>query len=85
MFRVSIDPTFRRRFRKKSVEQQGAVLSCIDQLTENPNHPGLRCRRISGRTTWEARIDGKNRIEWEYGQPNEIRLLNNCSHDLVYR
>ncbi len=83
-FRITIEPKFKKRLEKKTTSQQRAIIGCIDSLGENPHNPGLRTRRIKGRGSWEARVDGTNRLEWEYGQPDEIILINHCSHD-IYR
>lgn len=84
-FRITVDPTFKKRFEKKKTSQQGAILACIDRLSQDPQYPSLRTSRIKGKNSWEARVDGTNRLEWEYGQPDEIILINHCSHNDIYR
>ncbi len=84
-FRITTESTFRKRFEKKTTSQQGAILACIDRLAQDPRHPSLRTSRIKGKGTWEARVDDTNRLEWEYGQPDEIILINHCSHNDIYR
>jgi len=64
---------------------QGAILECINRLAQDPRYPGLRTSRIRGKSSWEARIDDTNRLEWEYGQPDEIILINHCTHNDIYR
>ena len=85
-FRITVESAFRRRLQKKTPNQQGAILECIEQLSNDPRHPGLKTSRVQGqRDVWEARIDKSNRLTWKYGDSDEIVLLNNCSHDDVYR
>jgi mRNA-degrading endonuclease RelE of RelBE toxin-antitoxin system len=84
-FRITTEPKFRKRLMKKPTSQQGAILECIDRLSQDPRHPGLRTSRIQGKSSWEARVDSTNRLEWEYGQPDEIILINHCSHNDIYR
>ena len=85
-FSLKTDETFRRRLKRKTPSMVGAIAKAVALLAENPAHPGLRCRRVQGtEKTWEARIDGANRLTWEYGEAGEIVLLNHCTHDEVYR
>jgi hypothetical protein len=84
-FRITVEPTFKKRLEKKTISQQGAILACIGYLAQDPRHPSLRTSRIQGRRSWEARVDGSNRLEWEYGQADEIILINHCSHNDIYR
>ena len=85
-YRVTVDPTFKRRLKRKTPSMRAAIFRTIELLAESPTHPGLRSRRIQGtEKTWEARIDYSNRLTWEYGEPGELVLLNHCTHDEVYR
>ena len=84
-FRITTEPKFRKRLEKKTTSQQGAILECISRLGEDPFHPSLRTSRIKGKSSWEARIDDANRLEWEYGEQDEIILINHCSHNDIYR
>ena len=84
-FKITTESKFKKRLEKKTTAQQGAILECILRLGEDPRHPSLRTSRIKGKSSWEARIDNTNRLEWEYGQPDEIILINHCSHNDIYR
>jgi len=84
-FRITTESKFKKRLEKKTPAQQGAILDCIRRLGEDPRHPGLRTSRIQGKSSWEARVDDTNRLEWEYGQLDEIILINHCSHNDIYR
>ena len=84
-FRITTEPKFRKRLEKKTTSQQGAILECISRLAQDQRYPGLKTSRIKGKSSWEARIDDTNRLEWEYGQPGEIILINHCTHNAIYR
>ena len=83
-FAITITKSFKKRLAKKPPDQAGAVLQCIKKLADNPLHPSLHTHRIQGtRKTWEAYVDGSNRVSWEYGAQNEIIVLSHCSHKAV--
>lgn len=64
---------------------QGAILECIDRLSENPHHPGLHTGRVQGaRDVYEAYIDGANRLTFHW-EGEVIVLRNHCSHEITSR
>ena len=82
---VATEPTWRRRFAKKSIVMQGAILECVTRLREDPSHPSLHVKKMQGhRDVYEARVDKGNRItfHWEQGT---IVLRNHCNHDVLRR
>lgn len=69
---------------------QTAIRKCIERLGDDPRHPGLRVRKMSGREgVWEARVDRKNRVTFhmENGtlESGTICMRNHCNHDILYR
>jgi len=82
---ITITKPFKRKLKKKTPDQVAAIIECLDHLGENPRQPGLHTHRIQGtRRTWEAYVDGSNRVSWEWGDgEGEIVVLNHCSHQDV--
>lgn len=79
------EPSFRRRLKKKTPDQVGAIARCIEQLVENPKHPGLHTHRVQGADgVFEAYIDQANRLtfHWDGGT---IVLRNHCNHSMLER
>jgi hypothetical protein len=81
---------FKKSLQKKPPAMQGAILSCIKQLGENPRHPGLNAHRVQGTDgVWEAYVDRGNRLTFHYeeGKDGEriIALRNHCNHDMLRR
>jgi len=65
---------------------QGRILHAIETLAENPRNPGLHGKKIkSAEGVFEARIDGGNRMTWEWINDGVIRLRTNCHHDQVLK
>lgn len=61
---------------------------CLKLLEENPRHPSLKTYKIKGaqgdfqKDVFEAYIDKKYRLTWEYGETREVVVLRNCGiHD----
>lgn len=80
-FRITVDRTFKKRLAKKLPDQVGSVLECVERLSKDPRHPGLHTHKVQGAPgTFEAYVDGSNRVTWKYGEPDEIVVLNHCSH-----
>ena len=82
--RITISPGFKKRLNRKDPALTGAILRCIDKLTEDPRSPGLRVKRMQGVNVWEARVDEGNRLTFEMNG-DEIVLLNHCNHDILRR
>jgi len=70
------------------------IAKCLQQMEENPLHPGLHIERITNDpTVWSARFDKKYRVSFEpthyhpSGAPDwtaPIRLLRVLDHDDLY-
>lgn len=81
-----IPPSFKRIFDKKEPQLKAAILACIQQLSENPRHPGLNVHRVRGTAAvWEAYVDRGNRVTFEYKPDGTIVMRNNCNHDILNR
>lgn len=80
------------RFETQAVKLPEAVLKQLDSklkfLENNPRHPSLQTHAVKyafgdfGGPIFEAYINDKYRITWEYGpEKNEITLRNVDNHD----
>ena len=84
--RVTIPPTFKKRYKKKSDQLCDAIRKCVKRLGENPRHPSLQTHKIKGTNgIFEAYVDHSNRVTFRYGKEGEIVLLNHCNHDIIGR
>lgn len=85
---LKIPPSFKKRLSKKGKKAPrlvAAILECIKRLGEDPHHPGLRSKGVSGkRGVFESYVDDANRITWHWGD-DCIELRNHCNHDIVGR
>ncbi|MFN0073043.1 MAG: type II toxin-antitoxin system RelE family toxin [Chloroflexota bacterium] len=83
---IDIPKRFKKRLQKKPPELVSAILEAIDRLIENPSHPGLKVHPVQGTTgVFEAYIDLKNRLTFEFGPDGSIVLRNHCNHDILKR
>jgi hypothetical protein len=53
---LHIPEPFKRKLAKKTIEQQGAILECVQRLGENPVTPGYRPTRFEGVKAWSRRM-----------------------------
>ena len=84
MPQLTLSPSFKKRFGKKTPKLQGSILKCIEQLSSDPRHPGLHTHKIRGtQSVFEAYMDRSNRLTFCYGDDGEIKLLNHCNHDII--
>lgn len=80
---IVIEPAFKKRLAKKTPQQRGAILECIERLGRNSRHPGLHTHRVQGaKGVFEAYVDDANRVtfHWEDGA---IVMRNHCNHDVL--
>lgn len=78
-----VPPSFRKKLRKKTPAQAGAILDCLTRLAENPRHPGLHTHRVQGtRDVWEAYVDDANRVTFQYSDGNLV-LRTHCNHNIL--
>ena len=89
MPRYRVSKPFKKRLSKKSPGMQGAIVWCIQRLSENPLHPGLQAHQMQGRPgVWEAYVDQGNRLTFHYEEADGeqvIVLRNHCNHDMLYQ
>ena len=82
---ITIPPSFKKRFKKKSEELRAAIKECVQRLGDNPYHPGLNTHKVRGtQGVWEAYVDDKNRVTFHY-EDGGIVMRNNCNHDIIKR
>lgn len=76
---------FDRRFGKKPNDQQAAILKTIKLLADDPGHPGLHVKRVTGWPgVWSARVNRSDRLSFEWGADGQLVLRYNCHHDELY-
>jgi mRNA interferase RelE/StbE len=81
---VEIDSTFKKRLARKEPKDQAAILECIERLSDNPRHPGLKTHAIQGHAgVFSARVDRSNRVTFNWAD-GVIVLRNHCNHEAVY-
>lgn len=82
-FAVEFTSQFKRALKAKTPKQQARVEAAVKQLAENPRHNSLRTHRVRGsRGLYEARIDGGNRLTFQW-DGSTLVLRTNCDHDKV--
>ncbi len=82
---VVMEPTFKRRLKKKPDQMQDAIIDCVLLLGANVRHPGLHTNKVRGtKGVFEARVDKANRVTFHYEEGN-IVMRNHCNHDIVKR
>jgi mRNA-degrading endonuclease YafQ of YafQ-DinJ toxin-antitoxin module len=63
----------------------GAILECVNQLGQDPRHPGLHTHKVKGhKGVWEAHVDKANRLTFEWDD-DVLVLRNNCNHEVLRR
>lgn len=66
-----------------NVDEKKQVIKTVAMLQENPRHPGLRTKKIKGKSNiLECRVNQDIRILWKY-QDNIIILLLVGHHNIV--
>ena len=81
-----LTPSFKRRLKKKPVDQQQAVMLTVALVAEGSQLPGLQIKQLqySSQKVFSARIDRANRITF-HREGDKIVFRNHCNHDAVYR
>jgi hypothetical protein len=74
-------PNFRDRLQRKTIQDQGRVLTCVARLITDPRHPGLHTRAMQGhKGVYEVKVDRSLRLTFHW-DGRVIVLRNNCRHD----
>jgi hypothetical protein len=76
--------SFKKRFDKKTNDQQSAILKALALMERNPRHPSLQAAKFSRGGEWYARTTRGDRI-WYEVEANVITLTTNCNHDMLRR
>jgi hypothetical protein len=84
---LRIPTPLRRKLAKKTPQAQGAIVGCIRQLRIDWRYPGLRAKKLSGRTfngqpVFEARATRSDRVTFYWHGPR-IVIENHCKHDIL--
>ena len=90
---MPLEVSFVRWFEKQSVRKplklQQKMWRQIEILRQNPRYPSLRVKKVQGTGSteiWEASIDRKHRITFEYNEDASGILLRNCNgHEIFDR
>lgn len=81
---AEIPKSFKKTASGKEPKLSGAIYECVARLIDGDTSPGLRVKKMKGLDgIWEARVDRKNRVTFEYLEDGTIRFLNNCNHDIL--
>lgn len=84
---VESTPRFDRAYEKKSAAQQDKLDETLERLRNNPAHPSLRVKRVRGTRSgevWEASINMRRRLTFEYADDGESIVLRNCNgHEVL--
>ncbi|MBW6463450.1 MAG: type II toxin-antitoxin system mRNA interferase toxin, RelE/StbE family [Bacillota bacterium] len=85
-YRLAPTKQFMKMLKSQPQNLEKQIKKTLQLLQENPAHPSLRCKKyqsIDG--VWEASINMKYRILWQYGieQPNVIVLLAIGDHSIL--
>ena len=84
---ISETSRFIKRSGKKPKDLQLKMYKQIDILRDNPRYPSLRIKKVQGTGSseiWEASIDIKHRMTFEYTEDNTGILLRNCNGHEVF-
>ena len=91
MYEIKADKNFIKKYIKlinKNKLLEKRIQKTIEQLKENPKHPGLRTHQINDPDfgkVWSSWVHGDLRIFWQYENGKIIILLLDIgSHDEVY-
>ena len=83
---VQFTRRFERAYKHKTKNLQQAVTDTIVQLKADPSYPSLRVKKVRGvgrQEIWEASVDMKYRITFEYSSIDGI-ILRNCNGHEVF-
>ncbi len=74
---------FKDNYLKLSENDKAKVKNKLKLMAENPRHPSLRTKRIQGTINiFEASVNKRIRITWEYENKDKSILLRNIGdHD----
>jgi len=76
---------FRKDFRKLPKHVQDRVISALEQLESDRNHPSLRTRKMEGASgVWEMRASDNYRITFQL-EDDGILLRRIGTHDILRR
>lgn len=77
-------PKFDEVLRGKPSKAQERFMKALALLGENPRHPSLRTRRLTGAqdNRWYARASRGERITF-YMEGQTITLIMNCGHEIL--
>ena len=82
---VQLTRRFERAFKRKPADLRQALAEAIERLQADPSYPSLRVKKVRGISdVWEASIDMKHRLTFEYG-PDGIILRNCNGHEALAR
>lgn len=81
---VEYTKNFKRSLWKKPHSMQARIAEAVEKLGDNPWHPSLQTSRLPahGPDRWYARIDGGNRLTFDW-VGGTVRLWAHCNHDIL--
>jgi mRNA-degrading endonuclease RelE of RelBE toxin-antitoxin system len=82
-FDISITETFKDNLKKLSTEERELVKRKLELLAENPYHPSLRSKKVTGTAErFESSVNMDIRIIWQYAAGRIIVALEIGHHDI---
>jgi len=86
-FGLDFSEQFTAQSKRLSKEIKAKLEKCLLHLSDNPRHPALRTHKVRNaqgffsETVFEAYVDKKYRITWEYKDSGSLYLRNVDNHD----
>lgn len=85
---VRLTRRFQRAYKHKPEDLQQSLTDTIVQLKADPSYRSLRVKKVRGirwKDVWEASIDMKHRMTFEYDADGGIILRNCNGHEALAR
>jgi mRNA-degrading endonuclease YafQ of YafQ-DinJ toxin-antitoxin module len=84
-YRLRASKRFKKARAKKTLAQRTDVDEALRKLRDDPRQNSLHTHKVQGSPgVWESRIDGGNRLTWNYdGEVIVLRMT--CHHDILTR
>lgn len=85
-YKITYTDRFKKHYKKMQTNEKKQIRSKIDLLSQNPNHPSLRTKRIQGTDDlFECSVTMDIQIIWYYEGEKIIILLDVGHHDVLKR
>ena len=87
MLTARYSDSFLKSARKLPKEQQEKLASLIELLSDNPFHPQLHTKHLTGKLSglYSFRITRDWRVIFQFVSPQELKLINVANRKDIYR